>query len=111
MSKKHEKPAARFCWWCGQGLWGGYVHRKVIVDGLPRIMHKYCADHLPYPKIHVMRPCSNFPGMELDHIEYSTIENSAVHETDSEQCWCEPEIEEQADGSALVIHRTKEEAN
>lgn len=32
------------------------------------------------------------------------------HNTNSPDCWCEPEIEE-VDGNLIVIHRDKSEAN
>ncbi len=37
--------------------------------------------------------------------------DDAQHHTDSPECWCNPDIEEQENGDLLVIHRDKSEAN
>jgi hypothetical protein len=63
MSKNHEKPVVKFCWWCGRKLWGRH-HSIVKVDGLPRTMHHSCVDALPYKKIHVLKKVDHYPGFE-----------------------------------------------
>ena len=36
---------AIFCWWCGRKLWNRHKPIIVKIDGLPRTMHKCCAEH------------------------------------------------------------------
>lgn len=40
--KKTKKPRVRFCWACGNKLWGNR-HTEAFVYGHMRILHKTCA--------------------------------------------------------------------
>ena len=40
------KPRVRFCWVCSRQL-RGRTFAEVVMDGLPRIVHKSCADGRP----------------------------------------------------------------
>lgn len=39
------KPRVKFCWECGQKLWGNHFVEK-LVEGHYRILHKQCAKRL-----------------------------------------------------------------
>lgn len=39
------------------------------------------------------------------------LDPSEIHSTNGTDCWCEPDVEEQPDGSLLVIHKDKTEHN
>jgi hypothetical protein len=39
------KPRTRFCWECGNQLWGNHFE-ELEVDQHPRILHKECADRI-----------------------------------------------------------------
>ena len=38
-----KKSHIRFCWECGNRLWGSHF-KEVVVDGVVRITHKNCTD-------------------------------------------------------------------
>ena len=38
-------PRVKFCWECSRKLWGNY-YTEIIIDRLPRILHKSCARSL-----------------------------------------------------------------
>jgi hypothetical protein len=40
-----NKPRIRFCWHCGNKLWGNH-HIEAIVDGHSRVLHKQCFKNL-----------------------------------------------------------------
>lgn len=41
MTTNNVKPRVRFCWECGNKLWGNYFTEQ-FVEGHDRIMHKQC---------------------------------------------------------------------
>lgn len=53
--------------------------------------------------------CNEMHEERLYYSSYDEVNNSC-HEYSTE-CWCCPDVEEFEDGSLLVIHRDKSEAN
>lgn len=51
------------------------------------------------------------PLDELPRGELTWACSCPEHNTDSPECWCDPEIEELENGNLIVIHRDKSEAN
>lgn len=43
--KANGKPRVRFCWSCGNELWGNHFD-EVLTEGHVRIFHKACAEEI-----------------------------------------------------------------
>lgn len=60
-SENHIKPRVKFCWECGNKLWGNH-HTEAIIEGHPRILHETCykRNYSNCEKVNVVLETGNF---------------------------------------------------